>query len=49
MPATVRPAGKARKIAWAILGVPLPLLSKKTKRDREINAQILREETTRVR
>lgn len=49
MPATVRPDNKARKIAWAILGEPANLASKKTRHQRELDRRLLREETYRVR
>lgn len=49
MSAMVRPEGKARKIAWAILGVPANMMSKKTKRQREIDAKLRSEESSRLR
>lgn len=49
MPATVRPDNKARKIAWAILGEPANMASKKSRQQREVDRRLLQEETSRVR
>jgi len=49
MPEMVRPDNKARKIAWAILGTPANMATKKTKRQRAIDQRLLASETSRVR
>jgi hypothetical protein len=48
MPTMVRPKGKARKIAYAILGFPINL-SLRSKKDRRVNERLVFEETSRVR
>lgn len=45
----VRPSGKARKIAWDILGKPANMTSKRTPHQDAVNRRILAEETSRVR
>lgn len=44
----IRPRGKARKIAHAILGFPINL-SNKSKSARRVNERLVFEETSRVR
>ncbi len=48
MPSMIRPKGKARKIAYAILGFPINL-SVKSKSARRVNERLVFEETSRVR
>jgi hypothetical protein len=48
MAAMIRPAGKAKKIAYAILGKPANF-DKKSKRDQEIDRRLLFYETYKVR
>lgn len=45
----VRPKGKALKIAYAILGKPECLAFKPTKKQKEIDRELLSNETTLVR
>lgn len=47
MPAMPRPKGKARKIAYNILGKPSAMHDKKTERDREIDAVVYRDQVQR--
>lgn len=49
MPCMVRPMGKAKKIAFKILGIPANMREYPTKKDTRIERQLLFEETTRVR
>lgn len=49
MPAMPRLPGKAKRIAFKILGTPPPMRSKRTKQQRKINARLVFEETSRVR
>lgn len=45
-----RPAGKAKKIAYALLGAPsAQKKKKKSRKQREINAELTYQETSRVR
>lgn len=44
-----RPKGKARKIAYDILGVPANIAAKPTKKQRILDRHLLYEETSRVR
>lgn len=48
MPVAPRPKGRARNIAYAIMGFPINL-SVKSKADRRINQRLVFEETSRVR
>jgi hypothetical protein len=48
MPAMVRAAGKAKKIAYGILGVPANL-QKKSKKKKKTDQVLLFQETARVR
>jgi len=49
MPAAPREKGKATKIAFALLGKPENLAAKKTERQKYIDAQLLHQNTFRVR
>jgi len=49
MPAMPRPAGKARKIAYSILGVPENMKDKQTSEQKKVNKELVFEETIRVR
>jgi hypothetical protein len=49
MPAMVRPSGKAKKIAYAILGVPANMRDKKTSKQEQEDKELVFQETTRVR
>lgn len=49
MPVMLRPPGKAKKIAYKILGVPANIQSKRDKEQKRINRRLIFEETTRVR
>lgn len=49
MPAMPRPKGKAKKIAYDILGTPPNMQDKPNTRRKEINAKIEAENTQRVR
>lgn len=48
MPQAPRPEGKAKKIAYAILGKPANL-QKKSKKEKQIDKVLLFQETARVR
>jgi hypothetical protein len=45
----LRPSGKAKKIAFHILGVPANISFRPTKKERRIEKRLTFEETTRVR
>lgn len=49
MPAMPRVRGKATKIAYAILGVPENMKSKKTKHQRYIDRRLKYDETMRIK
>lgn len=49
MPSMPRPQGKAKKIAYKILGTPPNIAFKRDKRQKQINKRLIFEETTRVR
>jgi len=49
MPGMLRPKGKARRIAYKILGVPANLQSKRTPEEKKINRRLIYEETWRSR
>ena len=49
MPAIPRMSGKAKKIAYTILGVPANIQFKRTKQQKLVNQRLLFEETVRVR
>lgn len=49
MPAAPRIKGKPMKIAFSILGVPANLKSKKSAAQKELDRQLLSQETQRVR
>ena len=49
MPAMVRPKGKAKKIAFSILGTPPNIAFKRSKKQRRTNRRLVFEETFRVR
>lgn len=49
MPAAPRPKGKAKNIAFKILGTPPNIAFKRDKRQKQINKRLIFEETTRVR
>jgi hypothetical protein len=49
MPAMPRPKGKARKIAYKLLGVPANIAFKRSKQQKKVNKRLLYEETDRVR
>lgn len=44
-----RMPGKGMKIAFKILGTPPPMRSKKNKKQKKIDAQLLFQETSRAR
>ena len=44
-----RPYGKAKKIAYKILGVPANIAAKPTKKQKIIDKHLLYEDTSRVR
>jgi len=48
MPVMLRPNGKAKKIAYAILGKPANM-NKRTPKERELDRRLLYEESYRVR
>jgi hypothetical protein len=49
MPGMLRPLGKAKNIAYKILGEPANIKSKKTKLQLMIDRRLLWDETSRVR
>ena len=49
MPAMIRPAGKAKKIAYAILGVPANMQDKKNPKKTREDKELVFQETVRVR
>jgi len=49
MPAMPRAKGKAKKIAYKIMGVPQNMKYKPSKRKRKIDRELLWDETLRVR
>lgn len=49
MPAALRPKGKAKKIAFSILGIPPALAFKQTKKQRETDDSLVASETSLVR
>lgn len=49
MPAMVRPEGKARKIAYSILGVPANMQDKKSPLKSREDKELVFQETVRVR
>lgn len=49
MPAMPRPSGKARKVAYAILGVPENIKDKQTSEQKKVNKELVFQETVRVR
>jgi hypothetical protein len=49
MPTMIRIPGKAKKIAYNILGVPANIVSKRDSVAKKINKRLIFEETTRVR
>lgn len=49
MPAMPRQKGKAKKIAYNILGIPSNIASKRNKSQRKINERLIFDETSRVR
>jgi len=49
MPAMPRMTGKARKIAYAILGKPANMTVKRTKAQEKLNRNLIYQETYRVR
>lgn len=49
MPGMIRPKGKAKKIAFKILGKPANMQEKPDKKKRKVNQRLLYEETQRVR
>lgn len=49
MPSMPRIPGKAKRIAYDILGVPGPIKSKPTKQQRSIRKRLRREDTRLVR
>jgi hypothetical protein len=49
MPATLRPKGKATKIAWKVMGKPANLKDHKTPKDKYINDRLVFDETADVK
>jgi len=49
MPAMPRLDGKGKKIAYALLGTPSNIKDKKTARQKEIDAKLYQQDTSRVR
>ncbi len=49
MPAMIRPEGKAKKIAYAILGVPANMRDKKNPKQIREDKELVFQETVRVR
>lgn len=49
MPCMPRPSGKAKKIAFNILGEPANLQFKRTKKQRQENKELIAQETVRVK
>ena len=49
MPATLRPKGKATKIALKVMGRPINQKDNKTPKDRQIDKRLLFDETTDVK
>ena len=49
MPTMIRIPGKAKKIAYKILGVPANIASKRDAVDQKINKRLIFEESVRVR
>lgn len=49
MPAMVRPEGKAKKIAYSILGVPANMRDKKNSKQTREDKELVFQETVRVR
>lgn len=49
MPVMPRQKGKAKKIAYSIMGVPANMVYKRDKREKFIARRLLFEETARVR
>ncbi|HTJ49074.1 MAG TPA: hypothetical protein VL443_06430 [Cyclobacteriaceae bacterium] len=44
-----RPKGKAKKIAYAVLGMPMNLQRQNWKKDKQVENRLVFEETARVR
>lgn len=49
MPVAPRPKGKARKIAWNILGKPVNLQVKRTKEEKRIRRLLINQEVAYAR
>ena len=49
MPGMIRPEGKAKKIAYAILGVPDNMKAKKSPKKTRTDKELVFQETVRVR
>jgi hypothetical protein len=49
MPVMIRPEGKPKKIAYAILGTPANMAVKKTAKEKQVDKALLFQETVRVR
>jgi hypothetical protein len=49
MPCATRPNKKAKKIAYAILGVPMNLQKQNWKKNKKVENRLVFEETSRVR
>lgn len=47
MPMMIRPAGKAKKIAYKILGVPANMNQKTSKVRKKIDSMIIQQDTSR--
>jgi len=49
MPAMIRPEGKAKKIAYSILGIPANMKDKKNPKQTREDKELVFQETIRVR
>lgn len=49
MPSMPRPKGKAKKLAYKLLGIPANMQSKRDAEQQKINNRLIFEETARVR
>jgi hypothetical protein len=49
MPCMIRPQGKAKKIAFKLLGVPANMTEKKSGKDSKVSARLVFEETRLMR
>lgn len=48
MPSAPRPKGKAKKIAWAVLGVPPNIAYKPKGKQKELEYRVMKQDTNRA-